>query len=79
MVKGIGAGQDGNTYWMKRDGPPGGLDSADFGECEKPECHWKSYVTDLLSEARRHNPVLGKWTGDIVEAKTVTIEDDGHF
>lgn len=76
MVKGL---QDGNTYWINREGAPGGLEPNDFGDCEKPECHWRSYVKDLVREARNHNPILGKWTGDIKEAKTVTIEDDGHF
>ena len=58
---------------MKRDGKAGGLDPAEFEQCEKPECHWNSYVRDLLYEARRHNPLLGEWHGDIKEAKTVTI------
>lgn len=76
MVKGV---QDGNTYWMQRDGDAVGLDAQAFDECDKPECHWKSYVTDLIAEARKHNPLNGKWTGDLKEAKSVTIEDDGHF
>jgi len=76
MVKGK---QDGNTYWLKRDGPGTGIDTAEFDGCDKAECHWKSLVSDLLYELRKHNAVNGKWTGDIVEAKTVNIEGDGHF